>query len=269
MNGENKNFTIDVENKINNRDEISNKKEYVNNFCLRKIISKKMKISILGFVVIFFSMVGLVVTLKSVCVNVVRMFNNTAEKEKLQRYILPVLMFDPVPFNDINQVDKFSILQSAIWAAFMDYGKDKYLNEDYNSLIVPVSDVEKSLITLYGKKLKIKHQTFGDGLMNNYIYNEDTKTYTVPILDRIGIYSPEVKSIAKNGNIYTLTVGYIRPDDIWQMYISDKKRKHKPEKYMEYILKKTNDGYNIISIKDSPIDDDWLKLENKEERSKF
>lgn len=258
MESDRENFTKDT-NKQNGE-------KYINNFYLKKIISKKMKISILGFAIMFFSVIGLVVTFKNIYVNVVRVFNNTAEKEEFQRYILPVLMFDPVPFDDINQVDKFSILQSAIWAAFMDYGKDKYLNEDYNSLIVPVNDVEKSLITLYGKNLKIKHQTFGDGLMNNYIYNEDTKTYTVPILDQVGIYSPDIKSIAKNGNIYTLTVGYVRPNDIWQMYISDEKRKNKPEKYMEYVLKKINDGYNIIAIKDSPIDDGWFELDNNKEK---
>lgn len=232
---------------------------------IHKIFNKKVAVSLLGLSVMFFSVIGITVTLKRISLNVVRLINHSAEKEKFERYILPVLMFDPVPFDDVKTADEFSILRSAIWAAFLNNGKEKYLNQEYNSFIIPTSDVDVNLVMLYGSDIKIKHQTFGDGFMNNYIYDKNTNTYTVPIYDQVGMYSPEVKSISKNKDIYILTVGYIRPDDVWQTFIDDKTRKMRPEKYMEYILKKTNDGYNIISIRDSLLDDKRSKNENLKE----
>ena len=232
----------------------------------KRIFSKKTAIGILGLSVIFFSLVGFIETSRYVGREVVKIINNTSEKEKFERYILPVLMFDPVPFDDVVKADQFSLLRSAIWAAFMDNGKQKYLNEEYDSFVVPASDVDVSLSMLYGDKIKIKHQTFGDGFMTTYIYDEETNSYTVPIMDQIGIYSPKVITIEHNKDVYKLNVGYIRPDDIWQMYMDDKKKKTKPEKYMEYVLKKTNVGYNILAIRDSDLNS--LKEKNYENQLK-
>ena len=50
------------------------------------------------------------------------------------------------------------------------------------------------------------------------------------------------------------------------MYMDDKKKKTKPEKYMEYVLKKTNVGYNILAIRDSNLNS--LKEKNYENQLK-
>ena len=221
---------------------------------LKKVFSKKVAIACLGFSVMFFSVIGFGVTVKNLSLKVARVVNDSAEKEKFERYILPVVMFDPVPFVDIKTVDEFSLLRSAIWAAFMNNGKEKYLNEKYNSFIVPVSDVEVSLHMLYGEKIKIEHQTFSDGFTNNYIYNKETDTYTVSIYDKVGSYSPKIKKITKNKDTYILTVGYIRPDDVWQMYFEETKKQQRFEKYMNYVLKRTGDNYSIVAIKDTAWD---------------
>ena len=78
----------------------------------------------------FFAVVGFIQAGKKVYQGVVDIVTHRAEKEKFERYILPVLMFDPVPFDDVKKADQFSLLRSAIWAAFMDNGKKKYLNEE-------------------------------------------------------------------------------------------------------------------------------------------
>ncbi|MBP0979717.1 MAG: hypothetical protein J6C55_03655 [Oscillospiraceae bacterium] len=222
----------------------------IKNIKFNKIFNKKRAVTLLGLAIMFFSFVGVIVSFKTLYTSTVRIITRASEKEKFEKYILPVLMFDPVPFDNIKTVDKISILRSAIWAAFINNGKEKYLNERYNTLIVPVSDVDVSLASLFGSKIKIKHQTFGDGFMNNYIYDKKSQTYTVPMYDQFGVYSPYVKKINKNKKIYILTVGYIRPADVWQTYVDEKNNEMRPVKYMKYILKKIDDGYNIIAIKD-------------------
>ena len=69
MESDRENFTKDT-NKQNGE-------KYINNFSLKKIISKKMKISILGFAIMFFSVIGLVVTFKSIYVNEAYLSTNT------------------------------------------------------------------------------------------------------------------------------------------------------------------------------------------------
>lgn len=240
-----------IDNNIKQESFEKNKK--INNIKLNKIFEKKIIITLFGFSIIFFSTVGVAVSLKKIYTTTVRVLTRASEKEKFEKYILPVLMFDPVPFDDIKTVDKISLLRSAIWATFINNGQEKYLNERFNTFIVPVSDVDVSLAHLYGTDIKIKHRTFGDGFMNNYIYDKDNQTYTVPVYDQFGVYSPYIKKIVKNNKQYILTVGYIRPAEVWQTYVDDKDNNIRPVKYMDYILKKSNDSYNIIAIKNSDL----------------
>ena len=53
------------------------------------------------------------------------LIDNSKQKEEFADIILPVLMFDPVPFEDPNEMGELALLRSSIWSAVIS-NNDKY-----------------------------------------------------------------------------------------------------------------------------------------------
>jgi hypothetical protein len=51
---------------------------------------------------------------------------------------------------------------------------------------------------LYGTAVKLEHQSFGD-FETNYVYNADTKTYSVPPAATTQVYTPKVTNHYQEG----------------------------------------------------------------------
>ena len=178
-----------------------------------------------------------------------RLIDNSAKKEEFGDIILPVLMFDPVPFENPNEMGELALLRSSIWAALLNES-DKYVVGDGNMVAVPQSDVDVACAKLFGSEVTLKHQAFED-YITMYTFDTTTKSYFVPV-DATIMYTPKVEEISRSGSIYDLTVGYMTPENQWLQGIKGKKSEPVPTKYMVYTLKKVDDHYQLISIKDPP-----------------
>ncbi len=77
-------------------------------------------------------------------------------------------------------------------------------------------------------------------------YEEDIKSYVVPLKPKFFTYSPVVEEITNDGNVYTLLVGYISPTPAWLSMTSD--TAPEPDKYVKYIVSRNGDDYTLISI---------------------
>ena len=146
------------------------------------------------------------------------------------RVITPVLMLDPVPFGSAADADPLFLLQSSLWSALLGDKRESYqANEDSLGRIpVPASDVDVAAARLYGD-VKLEHQSFTVNYVDNYVYDEDTKTYYVQVTGQVGLYTPNVEEIVKKGNQYTLLVGYVPPNACAVMKSMDLTAgKHKP-----------------------------------------
>ena len=88
-----------------------------------------------------------------------------------------------------------------------------------------------------------------------YLYNEETKTYSVPIMGQTASYVPKVVDIAKDGDFYTLIVGYVAPTTLWNVS-EDGSSESVPDKYLYYDLEKIENGnYIIKSVRRIPEDE--------------
>ncbi len=205
-----------------------------------------------GGIYLLLALIGLI-AVGIACVTFTKnMLDNTGEKQEFSRVIAPVMMFDPVPFESPADADSLFLLQTSLWNALMDKGKEYRDNpENYDSLgriALPASDVDVACARLFGPDITLEHQSFGD-YETSYVYDEDTKTYYTTISAQTGMYTPYVARIVKRGDEYTLTVGYVPPTNIWLEDEESEETPH-PDKYMVYVLQKMKDHYQLLTLRD-------------------
>ena len=203
----------------------------------------------LGGIFILLALIGLITVVVFGVRTTENLIDNSKKKAEFGNFILPVLMFDPVPFEDPNEMGDLALLRSSIWAAIIE-NNEKYAIGDGNMVSVPQSDVDVACAKLFGDEVTLIHQSFEDYL-SIYSYNEENKTYYVPV-DATILYTPQVEEISRSGNLFELTVGYIAPDNQWMQTVKGEKSEPTPSKYMIYVLEKEDGEYHLTGIKDPP-----------------
>ena len=213
----------------------------------KRYIGKKRKhryAATVGAVLIVLAIIG-TVSLCSMLINFgARILDNTRQKEAFEWKIYPLLMFDPAAFENPNQLEEKFILKTALWSTLLE-NRTKYAYDENGMLIVPASDLDVAAKSLYGDSVTLVHQTFSEGYDFFYLYDEETNTYSVPIMGQTASYVPKVVDIRKDGNIYTLIVGYVAPTTLWSVS-EDGSSESVPDKYLYYDLEKLENGNYII-----------------------
>jgi len=205
----------------------------------------------LGAMILILAAIGLI-TVMIVSFNfTTRIMDNTGEKEKLEQALLPILMFDPAPFDKVADADEILLLQSSFWTTLRSKKANTYSYDELQMKFVPASDIDVTAAKLFGPDVKLKHQTFWN-FDSSFVYDEETKVYHVPLTAQVGLYTPKVEKIVKKGDVYSLTVGYIPPTNIWSTDLNGKNYRPTPDKYMIYEVKKIKGGYQLVAIKDPP-----------------
>ena len=177
--------------------------------------------------------------------------DNTARKEAFEWKVYPLLMFDPATFEEPNQLDEVFVLKTALWSTLFE-NRTKYAYDEKGMLLVPASDLDVAAKSLYGESVVLNHQTFSEGYEFFYIFDEETNTYSVPVSGQTASYVPKVVDIKKDGDIYTLIVGYVAPTTLWNVS-EDGSSESVPDKYLYYDLQKTGrNSYVIKSVRTIP-----------------
>ncbi|MEG1953410.1 MAG: hypothetical protein RR115_04150 [Hydrogenoanaerobacterium sp.] len=210
---------------------------------------KRKTMATIGAVVFVMAVVG-VITVAIGSVNLTgRLLDNSKEKQKLEHFLLPLVMLDPGDFESPQQADPLMILQSSIWSVLLSKNRDD-LTKDDQGVVVAASDVEVQAAKLYGTEVKLQHQSI-DNYEEQIKYNPETKMYSIPMISQMAVYTPRILKVSSKGDIYTLDVGYIPPGNLWQTDADGNTYEPDPDKVMTVVLKKVKSGYNIISIKNA------------------
>lgn len=206
----------------------------------------------LGFACILLAIIGLISVVIFSIKLTASIVDNTDEKNAFGWRVYPVLMFDPPAFDNPTQLDEVFTLKTALWKTILE-NRTKYSYNDMGMMVVPVSDLDVAAKSLYGGEVKLNHQTINEGYEYFYIYDENQKTYMVPTQGQTARYSPKVVKISKADNIYTLLVGYVPPNDLWNIDTEGNMSEPAPTKYMYYdLLKVQSGGYNLLSVRQVP-----------------
>ena len=205
----------------------------------------------IGIIILILAVIGAVSTVRFVSDSVKKMTDNTADKLKYEQMLEPVVMFDPDPFDDLNQADVSQLLNSAVWALLMsDEGTEKYpySEGDVFGIVVPQEDIENYFVSLFGTEIDIAsmHSTI-DMSAYDITYDAALKSYILPITGVESAYTPKVYEIDEKGSSVILSVGYIG-SKAWAQVADEGYEVPEPDKYMKITLRERSGGMYIASI---------------------
>lgn len=181
-----------------------------------------------------------------------RILDNSREKERFEKLIRPVLMFDPPPFEDVTTLPDTTVLEAALWATMLGEKRETYSFDPQGNLILPSSDVDVESAKLFGPELVLNHQSFPSDFGINYEYEEESHAYRIPVASATTLYTPRVDEIEREGDTYSLLVGYIPPGTAWNTDLSGNKTEPDPHKFMIYKLQKNGKNFQLIAIENPP-----------------
>ena len=114
----------------------------------------------IGGVFIILCFVGFF-TVASFCLNMTKgLLDNSRKKQEYETMLLPVVIFDPVPFENPVNIDNASLLQYSIWATAMGEKRDQYEYDDNNFVVIPASDIDVTAQRLIGPDVNLEHRSF-------------------------------------------------------------------------------------------------------------
>ena len=206
----------------------------------------------IGGVFIILCFVGFF-TVASFCLSTTKnLLDNSKRKQEYERMLLPVVIFDPVPFENPVNIDNASLLQYSIWATALGEKREQYEYDDNNMMVIPASDIDVTAQRLFGPDVRLEHRSFGD-LEDSYLYDEEIRSYHVPIITMTGFATPKVEEINKtSGDVIELKMGYVPPSTILDLDASGDMGTPEPQKYMIYELHRGKNGWYLYAIKDLP-----------------
>lgn len=191
-----------------------------------------------------------VITVVYVCFRLTAaVLDNSSEKLMFENIVRPIVMFDPAPFEKPTDISMDNLLTYSMWSTLMSEKRDTYQFGENSELMIPASDLDVAAAKLFGSEVKLTHYSFGDYEMF-YFYDEPNQIYNVPVNVLLNVYTPEVETITKNGDLYELSVGYVPSGVAWNTEYAEGRSRPEPEKYMNYFMRKSKTGYTIVKLQD-------------------
>lgn len=199
-----------------------------------------------GLIVLVLVIIGIVSVIYFGVGAIGKLTDNSKKREEYQEFIVPVVMNDPAPFDDLSQADPMELMESAVWALLRsDINTDEYAYED-GCMVIPQEDVKNQFVRLFGTDIEPKYGTI---VTTNYefTYDEGTKTYRVPITSTEPLYTPIIYDMDKSGKTTTLVVGYLAANG-WEQSPNGDMVAPDADKFMKITLREKDDSYYISSI---------------------
>lgn len=231
---------------------------------------KRPMAAILGFLIILFTVIGVVSTVVGAVNLVKRIINSSDDYIEYERAIYPVVMFDPVPFSDIKAADSSMLLHSSMWAVLLNEDTSKFALDDIGFMLIPSIDLDVWCKKMFGDEVTLNHATI-DSDMTIFYYSEDTKMYHVPANAQVVHYTPRVTAVSKSAEEIILTVDYLSPMSIASDIFSGDEEPI-ADKTMYYVLKTTPSGYIISSVRfsfDEPVAESSVPVSSEDESSEI
>jgi len=208
----------------------------------------------LGLLVAILVIVGFVTVLRAGVGAVANLFDDTAQKQEYEDKLEGLVLFDPMPFDGIENIDDLTLREAAVWGCIYSIqetqgGFDNYNTDpDTEQLLLPSLDVDAYLAKLLGPGFKLTHRSFEMEDMT-IEFDDATQCYKIPVTGTVGYYRAVVTKLFKRSGKLHVTVGYIptqSSDDSILNNLSDT-----PTKYMDYLFSRQSGSWYLTGLTDS------------------
>ena len=208
----------------------------------------------LGLLVAILVIVGFVTVLRAGVGAVANLFDDTAQKQEYEDKLEGLVLFDPMPFDGIENIDDLTLREAAVWGCIYNIqetqgGFDNYNTDpDTEQLLLPSLDVDAYLAKLLGPGFKLTHRSFEMEDMT-IEFDDATQCYKIPVTGTVGYYRAVVTKPFKRSGKLHVTVGYIpttSTDDSIINVSSDT-----PTKYMDYLFERQSGSWYLTGLTES------------------
>ena len=208
----------------------------------------------LGLLVTVLVLIGAVTVVRGGIGFVSSLFDDTEQRLEYEDKLEGLVMFDPLPFDGIENIDDLTLREAAIWGCVYSIqdtpgGFENYATDpETEQLLIPSVDIDAYLARLVGPSFKLTHRSFDMEDMT-IEYDETTQCYKIPITGGVGSYSATVTRLFKRGGLLHVTVGYIptkSQDDTILNTTSET-----PTKYMDYLFSRQSGSWYLTGLTES------------------
>ena len=208
----------------------------------------------LGLLIAVLVLVGAVTVVRSGVQAVANLFDDTQQKQEYEDKLEGLVLFDPLPFDGIENIDDLTLREAAVWGCVYSIQETQGNFDNYNTdpdteqLLLPSVDVDAYLAKLVGPSFKMTHKSFEMEDMT-IEFDETTQCYKIPVTGSVGTFRATVTKLFKRDGLLHVTVGYIptqSSDDSILNTSSDT-----PTKYMDYLFSRQSGSWYLTGLTDS------------------
>ena len=208
----------------------------------------------LGLLITILVLVGFVTVLRAGVGLVANLFDDTAQKQEYEDKLEGLVLFDPVPFEGIENIDDLTLREAAVWGCIYNIqetqgGFDNYNTDpDTEQLLLPSVEVDAYLARLVGPSFKLTHRSFEMEDMT-IEFDESSQCYKIPVTGTVGYYRAVVTKLFKRSGQLHVTVGYIPTSSTDDSIINQSS--DTPTKYMDYLFERQSGSWYLTGLTES------------------
>ena len=208
----------------------------------------------LGLLITILVLVGFVTVLRAGVGLVANLFDDTAQKQEYEDKLEGLVLFDPMPFDGIENIDDLTLREAAVWGCIYNIqetqgGFDNYNTDpDTEQLLLPSVEVDAYLARLVGPSFKLTHRSFEMDDMT-IEFDESSQCYKIPVTGTVGYYRAVVTRLFKRSGQLHVTVGYIPTSSTDDSIINQSS--DTPTKYMDYLFERQSGSWYLTGLTES------------------
>ena len=208
----------------------------------------------LGLLITILVLVGFVTVLRAGVGLVANLFDDTAQKQEYEDKLEGLVLFDPMPFDGIENIDDLTLREAAVWGCIYNIqetqgGFDNYNTDpDTEQLLLPSVEVDAYLARLVGPSFKLTHRSFEMDDMT-IEFDESSQCYKIPVTGTVGYYRAVVTKLFKRSGQLHVTVGYIPTSSTDDSIINQSS--DTPTKYMDYLFQRQSGSWYLTGLTES------------------
>ena len=208
----------------------------------------------LGLLITILVLVGFVTVLRAGVGLVANLFDDTAQKQEYEDKLEGLVLFDPMTFDGIENIDDLTLREAAVWGCIYNIqetqgGFDNYNTDpDTEQLLLPSVEVDAYLARLVGPSFKLTHRSFEMEDMT-IEFDESSQCYKIPVTGTVGYYRAVVTRLFKRSGQLHVTVGYIPTSSTDDSIINQSS--DTPTKYMDYLFERQSGSWYLTGLTES------------------
>ena len=208
----------------------------------------------LGLVIAVLVLIGVLTVLHAGVNAVAKLFDDTAQKQEYEDKLEGLVLFDPMPFDGIENIDDLTLREAAVWGCIYNIqetqgGFDNYNTDpDTEQLLLPSVEVDAYLARLVGPSFKLTHRSFEMEDMT-IEFDESSQCYKIPVTGTVGYYRDVVTKLFKRSGQLHVTVGYIPTSSTDDSIINQSS--DTPTKYMDYLFERQSGSWYLTGLTES------------------